>query len=744
MEKNIKQERFENFIYERPNLEKFTKETDEICESLEKEKDFLVLVNEIESYNKKRDQVFTMITLVSIRYSINTLDEFYEKENDFMDENIPLFDEQNNRYLKAIYNCSFREKLEEKYGKRLFDIIEVSLKTFSKEIIPELQEESKLQSKYDKLIASAQIPFDGKTLNLSQLGAYMINQDRSIRKKANDAICGFYQEHEEEFDQIYDEMIKVRTKLAKKLGYDNFIEVAYLRLGRTDYSEKEVEGYRMEIAKYVTPLCENIYQKIANNIGIDIKDYRNYDMSISFKTGSPIPIGDAAYKVTNAKEMYSQMDEETNEFINYMFDRNLFDLETKKGKQSGGYCTSLFSFKCPFVFANFNGTSDDIEVLTHEFGHAFQDYSSRNFSFCEYTFPTMDAAEIHSMSMEFFCYPYLNKFFKENEEKYKFEHMKGTITFLPYGALVDHFQHEVYKNVKMTKEERKATWRKLEKLYMPYKVYDNDLLNKGAWWYRQGHIFTSPFYYIDYTLAQNCAHQFYLKSLDNPKEAWEDYKRICKVGGSKTFLEIVSLGNLKNPFIEGTVEEVSNKLKKCLDGFDISKIDCVKKRINDEDTIHHDINNSNVKALELQIQEYFEKDEDDKLNKLLNELANNDINSNIILKHRIINAIKSKNIFEMSNICINTKYLREKYIFIYEKEASYFQIKNAKEDEQVLLCLILFVINLPTYIFKANKEDLEEEIKICFFEMINLVCEIGLETKQIEELNKIATKIYIK
>lgn len=565
--------RFNDYEYKRPSIEELTKKTDQICDVLAQTNNFDLLVSEIENYNQYRNYVFSMVTLVQIRHTINTLDTFYEKENDYMDDCQALIEKQNNRYLSALYNSPLKEKLIEKYGKQLFNLIEANLKIFSEDIIPLLQEEAKLQSKYDKLKASAQIEFDGKILNLSQMSVYLTSPNRDIRKQADDKICEFYQVHENEFDEIYDQMIKVRTEIANKLGYDNFIPVAYLRLGRTDYTEKEVKGYRKEILENIVPLATKIFEKYASIIGIPKEEYRDYDMGISFKTGNALPLGDTNYKIECAKQMYTEMGKETEEFVNFMFDKELVDLEAKKGKVGGGYCTSIPCYNSPFVFANFNGTSDDIGVLTHEFGHAFQVYESKGFSFNEYTFPTMEAAEIHSMSMEFFSYPWLDKFFGSQEEKYRFSHLSESITFIPYGALVDHFQHEVYAHPEMTIEERKRTYRKLEKAYMPYKVYDNKFLEKGTWWYKQGHIFTSPFYYIDYTLAQNCAHQFYLKNLQNHEEAWEDYKRICKVGGSKSFLEIIKLARLNNPFIQGTVKKVTDKLVEIVDGFDLAKID---------------------------------------------------------------------------------------------------------------------------------------------------------------------------
>ena len=563
---------FDDFKYVRPNLDEYKIDVQKVVDALNNEKDFDRLFQELEEFNKKRAYVNTMFELVAIRNSINTLDKFYEEEQNFMDENSPLFIEVENDYKNALINCKYREELTKKYGKRLFEMIEVDLETFSPLIIDDLKEEAKLSSKYDRLMASAQIPFDGKILNLSQLRSYMHNPDREIRKSAEKATTSFLQSHEDEIDDIYDKMVKVRTKIAKTLGYDNFIELAYKRLGRTEYNKDDVKGYRDEILESICPLVNKIYDKQAELIKLNKGDFRSYDMDFKFLTGNPKPLGDTNTKIENALKMYHEMSKETDEFARYMFDHKLVDLEAKPGKVSGGYCTFLPAFSSPFVFSNFNGSSADVDVLTHEFGHAFEVYLSRQYPFIEYYWPTMESAEIHSMSMEFFAWPWMNIFFGDNVDKYKYEHLSSSITFIPYGALVDAFQHKVYANPELSKEERKMVWRKLEKEYMPFKVYDNEFFDKGTWWYRQGHIFTSPFYYIDYTLAQDCAHQFWIKNNENHEKAWNDYYNLCKAGGSKSFLELIKLGNLQNPFVKGTVKKVTSELAKWLDDFDLSKI----------------------------------------------------------------------------------------------------------------------------------------------------------------------------
>ncbi|MFO7968736.1 MAG: M3 family oligoendopeptidase, partial [Candidatus Izemoplasmatales bacterium] len=433
-----------------------------------------------------------------------------------------------------------------------------------------LQKENRLSTKYSKLLAGAEIEFKGKTYNLTQMGPFLQCLDRKTRHQAQLATSNFFAENEKELDEIYDEMVSIRHKIAKNLGYENFVQLAYDRLGRLDYNADDVKTYREQIYKEVVPVVKELVERKAKRI--DIKDPKSYDLALSFKTGNPTPKGDLKWQVNNAKTMYEEMSSNTGEFINFMIDRGLLELESKPGKAGGGYCTYIPEYKSPFIFANFNGTSHDVKVLTHEAGHAFQIYSSRDL-LPEYRWPTMEAAEIHSMSMEFLTWPWMKNFFKDDTEKYKFYHLDSSLSFLPYGVAVDEFQHEIYNNPDLTPDERKASWRRIEKKYLPYKDYDDDkFMEKGTFWFKQGHIFSVPFYYIDYTLAQVLAFQFFVLSQDNHEDALEKYINLCKLGGSKSFVDLVESTKLNNPFKEGTVKQVIEPIKAFLDNIDDTKL----------------------------------------------------------------------------------------------------------------------------------------------------------------------------
>ena len=562
---------FNDYKYERPEMKEVKEKAVGILKDMENAKSKEAFLDGMDEFIKLRLHVESMFQLVSIRHSIDTRDEFYDKESDYVDMAMPELQDLVTKFYHVILDTPFNGDVEEKYGKHLLNLAELSIKAFKPEIIEDMQVENKLSSEYSKLVASASIMFEGEERNLSGLVPFMENPDRATRKAAYEAYSGFFSEHEKEFDRIYDELVKVRHKMAKKLGYENYVQMSYDGLLRTEYGPEEVKTYREAILKHIVPLVVKLRKRQANRLGIDELKY--YDEAIEFTTGNATPKGSPEWIIDNGKKMYTELSTETKDFFDFMIEHELLDLVTKKGKQAGGYCTYIPDFKSPFIFSNFNGTSGDIDVLTHEAGHAFQVFSSRDYEVPEYSFPTYEACEIHSMSMEFFTWPWMENFFKEDTDKYKFSHLQGTLLFLPYGVTVDEFQHFVYENPEATPEERKLKWREIEQKYMPLKNYeDNDFYNRGGFWFKQLHIFTSPFYYIDYTLAQVCALQFFIRSRNEGQKAWDDYVALCKEGGSKPFLELVELAGLKNPFIPETIPSILPDIEAYLNSVDDAKL----------------------------------------------------------------------------------------------------------------------------------------------------------------------------
>ena len=563
--------KFNDYKYEKINIDETKEKFSNLIKSFSEAKNLEEQTKYMDEIIKLRNHIDTMETLVSIRHSIDTTDEFYDKENEYVDEISPILFGFISEFYKALVNSKFRADLEKKYGKFLFDLAENTLKTFNEEIIPDLQEENRLSSKYSKLIASAKIQFDGEEKNLSEMVPYTQSKDRNVRIEASKKVAHFFKENKDEFDKIYDGLVKVRTTIAQKLGYKNYVELGYARLSRLEYDSKMVASYRKQVLENIVPLHTELRQRQAKRLGLDKLKF--YDEPIKFNSGNADPHGDPEWILNHGKTMYNELSKETAEFFSFMTEKNLLDLLSKKGKMSGGYCTYIPEYKSPYIFANFNGTSHDVDVLTHEAGHAFQVYQSRGYEIPEYLWPTYEACEIHSMSMEFLTWPWMDLFFENDAEKYKFIHLSEALLFIPYGVTVDEFQHWVYENPNATPDDRRAKWLEIEKKYLPTRDYGEvDDLKEGIFWFRQGHIFNSPFYYIDYTLAQVCAFQFWIKSQENREKAWDEYLALCKLGGSKPFFELMKAANLKNPFEQGTIASVIPKIREFLESIDDMKL----------------------------------------------------------------------------------------------------------------------------------------------------------------------------
>lgn len=559
--------KFEEFPFILPSLKKVTNKFEKLLAEFERAESVKAQLKSIKKIGKFSDEIVNQMTVISVRHSIDTRDEQYTKAQDIVDQLSPQIQGLFNRYQKALVASKFRAELEQKLGSFVFTKTELSLKAFDPSIISELQEENKLVSEYEKILASAQIQFDGKTLNLSQMGKYAESKDRDVRKASSKEVEKWFGTQEEKLAEIYSKLVTLRTGMAKKLGYASFTEMAYARMGRTDYTPKDVKNYRDQVLEFVVPFVKKNVRKQSRRIGIPTPQF--YDLALTFNDGNPTPKGTTQDLVQAAQKMYNEMGQEIGGFFQQMVDRHLLDLEAKPGKRGGGYMTYFPKYKMPFVFSNFNGTSGDVDVLTHEIGHAFQGYMSRNIKVNELRDPTMEEAEIHSMSMEFLATPWMNDFFKEDRNKYLFSHLESSINFLPYGVTVDEFQHWVYENPSATHEQRCAYWRELEAKYTAFKKYKGfPLYEKGIRWMRQMHIYSSPFYYIDYTLAQVVAFQFLVLATKNRDKAWKKYVKVCASGGKYPFTALLKKFKLKNPFETGAIKKTFRPLKKILASYE--------------------------------------------------------------------------------------------------------------------------------------------------------------------------------
>lgn len=566
--------KFSEMPYERPDLEAVKGRLSELTARLKAAESYDGARAVFLEKEKDGQHVETQSTLAQIRNSIDTRDEFYDGEMKFWNSALPELEEYEQAWKLAMLESPFRPDFEREYGGLMFLNTEIALKTFSPDIVPQLQRENDLTLEYQKLRASARIPFEGKTYTLAQMGPFLSDPDDARRLAAWKASGKWNQEHEPEMSRIYDELTHLRDEMGRKLGYEGYTTLGYYRMGRNCYTKEDVEKFRAAVVKYLVPLADRVYRAQAERLGVRYP-LSYADAALMFRSGNPKPQGTADDIVAQGKKFYDELSRETGEFFQTMLDNGLMDVLATEGKAGGGYCTFIPEYKVPFIFANFNGTQGDVEVVTHEAGHAFASWMNRDRVPSGYIWPGMEACEVHSMSMEFMAWPWAEGFFGPDTKKFRYSHLAGALTFIPYGTLVDHFQHEVYARPDMTPSQRHEVWKELMGVYLPWTRLDGEIpfFSDGQRWQSQGHIFEAPFYYIDYCLAQTVALEFWALLQRDQKLAWEKYMAYTRQGGSRTFTELLEGAGLDSPFEENCLRGVCQTASDWLDSYDLSGIE---------------------------------------------------------------------------------------------------------------------------------------------------------------------------
>ena len=499
-----------------------------------------------------------------IRFQQDTQDDAAKAAKDELDAIAPKYADLETRFKQALLDSPFRSELEETLTPTLFAKWECNTKSFATVIEDDSAAEAKLQSAYTALTAAAQIEFDGETLTLSELNRFGDDADRDLREGASRAKSQWFSDHAPELDRIYDEQVALRQSMAGKLGYDTFTELGYQRMTRIGYGPDEVAAFRNEVRDKVVPLAIEVAKKQRETLGVDMLRY--WDRNAYTVGGNPKPLGDHDWMVDRATEMFDEMGAGLDSFFGEMKARGAMDLKSRKGKAGGGFCDYLHQFEFPFIFANFNGTRGDVDVFTHEVGHAFQSYRSRNQPMSDIVWPTTEACEIHSMALEFLTWPHMEKFYgDEAAETLRRVHLSAFLQFLPYGVSIDHFQHQVYATPDATPEERNAMWQEIEQTYLPWYDYDDlPAESSGRLWQQKAHVYQCPFYYIDYCLALTGALQFWSKSRTDPKGTLETYAELCTRGGSLDYAGLLKSAGLRSPFEPGCLDEVIEDAKRYL------------------------------------------------------------------------------------------------------------------------------------------------------------------------------------
>ena len=566
--------KFSQMKYERLDVENIKSQMKSITDSFVSAENYEAARTEFINMDKLNRHVESMATLAAVRHSIDTRDEFYEDESKFWNNAVPEIQEYSDLWTRAMMDSRFRKELADEFGEVIFTNAELELKSFSPDIIPEMQQENDLVLEYNKLIASSKIPFEGKDYTISQMGPFKTSADDEKRLAAWKAEGKWFKDNQAALDELYDNLVHLRDEMGRKLGYKDYTQLGYYRMTRNCYTNADVEKFRKAVRDYLVPVANAIYRKQAERLGVAYP--MSYaDTALMFRSGNAKPQGTADDIVKTAEKFYNELSPQTGEFFQTMLDGELMDLIATEGKEGGGYCTSIYDYDVPFIFANFNGTSGDVEVVTHEAGHAFADWYNRKRVPVNTIWPTLEGCEVHSMSMEFFAWKAAADFFGKDERKFYYSHLAGALTFIPYGTMVDHFQHIVYEKPNMTPRERHDVWKELIGVYMPWLRLDGDIpfYADGEGWQRQSHIYACPFYYIDYCLAQTVALELWVMMQEDYDNAFKHYMAYTEQGGSDTFVNILKKAGLESPFDEHCLMTVCNAASKWLEEFDLSGIE---------------------------------------------------------------------------------------------------------------------------------------------------------------------------
>ena len=563
---------FSEIPYERVDLQARKENAEELIRRLRGAASFAELEQVIlEDNEMDRQGLMSMRTLAQIRRDIDTRDAFYDEEVKFYNRELPKYQYLGQEWTQALLESPFREELEQKYGGVPLLNAEIRQRTFKPELVEDLQKENDLVSQYTKLIASAQIEFDGKTLTLSQMAPYKLSTDDELRRAAWRAEGQWFHDNGGELDRIFDELVQLRDGMARKLGHRSYTQLGYDRMQRNCYTEDDVDKFRIAVQRDVVPLCKRIYIAQARRMGFEFP-MSFADKDLAFRSGNPRPAGGPGDILAAADRFFAELSPETAEFWGKMRQMEMMDVLSKPGKTAGGYCTDIPSVKMPFIFSNFNGTAQDCKVITHEAGHAFAAYLNQDRVMGK--LPGMEACEVHSMSMEFFADEQAELFFGKDADKARYNHLAERLYLIAYGTMVDHFQHVIYEYPEFGPEERHMVWQELLGVYMPWvRPDDIPFYGEGHGWQRQSHIYRMPFYYIDYCLAEAAALQIWALIQEDKNAAWKTYMDYTRLGGSLVFTDLLAEAGLRSPFDADSLKDVARKVKEYLDSFDLEAID---------------------------------------------------------------------------------------------------------------------------------------------------------------------------
>lgn len=548
------------YEYKRASVEKAI----EFVKAAAREVRSATCANDIVAARKKlreyMDVFSTAVGLAMIRHTLDTRDEFYAAEQDYYDENLPALSAATTEFDRAIIESPHVKELESLVNPIILQNIRAGLRVMDERIVDDRIAENKLVTRYDKLLAGLAYPWNGKTVTLGEMHGFCKDKDRAVRKAAFAVIGNTLASVGAELDDIYDKLVKVRDRMAKKMGFSNFVEMGDLRIGHIGYGRAQIGVFRESVLTDVVPVLSRLKAELAARLGLD--RIHLYDNDIYINGGNIDPVGTAEDLFAAAQAMYDEMSPALGAFFRDMCAAQAIDYKARVGKLGGGYAEMLFAYKQPFIFANFNGTMDDVGVLTHELGHA---YAFKRAVDCgidgDLFVGGMETAETHSMGMEALCNRYNSYFYGEREKAATYQQIFDAFNFLAYGVIVDYFQQLVYEQPEMSPKARRELWLELERKFRPYvDMSDMPFYCDGGRWQYQKHIYESPFYYIDYCLSTCLALQFGELAAADYSDALNRYLALVDAGGTKPISRLAADAGLDSPFDVGALKKVCEQI----------------------------------------------------------------------------------------------------------------------------------------------------------------------------------------
>lgn len=511
-------------------------------------------------WNETKSHISTHFELVQLAYQCFTDDESLEKEERRLQEEVePVAEEWNAKIRSAFLASPERAYLEKKFGNQFFMVLQIESDAFDPKNIKLETQLSQILSDYTKLTGGAKIEVEGVEYPLAHYRKFANDPDPEKRKASFLSYANWYLDHREPLEKIYDRCTQLRDQMGKTLGYDHFIPLAYQKLRRTDYGPDEVAVFRESIREVLVPLAKQIRQHQAKALGSDQVSIWNSDYFPDWQIkGLKVQIKE---QPQTALKVYEKLSPQLGKHFKRMMDWGLIDLEARKGKGPGAFCTDFSDYRVPFIFLNSVGEASDISTMLHETGHSFQAWESSKIDLLELRWPTLEACEVHSMGMEFLAYPYYEEFLSpEDAARYKKKHLAESILIMPYIAMVDEFQHRVYSGEVLGAEGRAQLWDSLEEKYNPLMDFSDCPPWRKHRWIRQLHLFRSPFYYIDYAIALVGAWQVWMQSLADKEEAMNNYLNLCRLGGTLPLKQFFAAGKLRLPFESGMLSELMEQV----------------------------------------------------------------------------------------------------------------------------------------------------------------------------------------